>query len=291
MGIFDKKPGLIVILISVSLLVVAILVVTSITTNVNFTEFNWSGVSGISDVLMTFVTLILMLSIWQAKDAHDESTKARVQSTNASDAEVLRWAMDEMGKRKKHIKSVTNEYKKELQEILVNGYEYSYNDVEDNHKDQHRMEFVNKLDESKQKEFYEKVDKITGKDWSQDIKDDLHKEVSIIMQRMGYMALFGLISKQHFINLWGPMFLASWYSIEWYIIEERGRLGESSEENLDPKMFIEQFGTYEGEDSRDYQGAFFRIHLETFIKECENKLPLKLVNNERLKFGRPPLKE
>jgi uncharacterized membrane protein len=291
MGIFDKKPGLIVILISVSLLVVAILVVTSITTNVNFTEFNWSGVSGISDVLMTFVTLILMLSIWQAKDAHDESTKARVQSTNASDAEVLRWAMDEMGKRKKHIKSVTNEYKKELQEILVNGYEYSYNDVEDNHKDQHRMEFVNKLDESKQKEFYEKVDKITGKDWSQDIKDDLHKEVSIIMQRMGYMALFGLISKQHFINLWGPMFLASWYSIEWYIIEERGRLGESSEENLDPKMFIEQFGTYEGEDSRDYKGAFFRIHLETFIKECENKLPLKLVNNERLKFGRPPLKE
>jgi uncharacterized membrane protein len=291
MGIFDKKPGLIVILISVSLLVVAILVVTSITTNVNFTEFNWSGVSGISDVLMTFVTLILMLSIWQAKDAHDESTKARVQSTNASDAEVLRWAMDEMGKRKKHIKSVTNEYKKELQEILVNGYEYSYNDVEDNHKDQHRMEFVNKLDESKQKEFYEKVDKITGKDWSQDIKDDLHKEVSIIMQRMGYMALFGLISKQHFINLWGPMFLASWYSIEWYIMEERGRLGESSEKNLDPKMFIEQFGTYEGEDSRDYKGAFFRIHLETFIKECENKLPLKLVNNERLKFGRPPLKE
>ena len=119
MGIFDKKPGLIVILISVSLLVVAILVVTSITTNVNFTEFNWSGVSGISDVLMTFVTLILMLSIWQAKDAHDESTKARVQSTNASDAEVLRWAMDEMGKRKKHIKSVTDFFMKIIFYILT----------------------------------------------------------------------------------------------------------------------------------------------------------------------------
>lgn len=286
-----KKPSFIVILISIFLLLISIFTVNLISSELDFARFDWDGVSGVSDVLMTFVTLILMLSIWQAKDAHSESTKARVQSTNASDAEVLRWAMDEMGKRKIHIKLVTNAYKEELQTILVNGYEYNCNDVEENHRDQHRMEFVKELDESKREEFFEEVKKITGKDWSQDIKDALHKEVSIIMQRMGYMALFGLISKQHFINLWGPMFLASWYSIEWYITEERKRLGESSGENLDPKMFIEQFGTGEGEGNRGYQGAFFRIHLETFIKECETKLPLQLVNNERLKFGRKNLLE
>ncbi len=288
-----KKPSFIVILISIFLLLISIFTVNLISSELDFARFDWDGVSGVSDVLMTFVTLILMLSIWQAKDAHSESTKARVQSTNASDAEVLRWAMDEMGKRKKHIKLVTNAYKEELRIVLVNGYEYNCNDVEDNHRDQHRMKFVEKLDERKREEFFKEVKDITGKDWSQDIKDALHKEVSIIMQRMGYMALFGLISKQHFINLWGPMFLASWYSIEWYIREERVRLGEDSsdENNLDPKSFIEQFGTGDSEGNRGYEGAFFRIHLETFIKECETKLPLKLVNNERLKFGRKDLSE
>lgn len=283
-----KSPLFIVTLTSITLILISILTVNLISSKLDFSTFDWDGVSGISDVLMTLVTLILMLSIWQAKDAHSESTKARIQSTNASDAEVLRWAMDEMGKRKEYIKLVTNAYKEELTEILVNGYGYNCDNVEENHRDQHRVNFVDNLDKSKKEEFFEEVKKITGKDWNKDIKDALHKEVSIIMQRMGYMALFGLISKQHFINLWGPMFLASWYSIEWYVTEERERLGEKSDENLDTKTFIDQFGTGEG-NREEYQGAFFRIHLEVFIKECESRLPSQLVNNERLKFGRKEL--
>jgi hypothetical protein len=305
-----KKPSSIVIVISIFLLLLSIITVNLISSEVDFAKFDWDGVSGVSDVLMTFVTLILMLSIWQAKDAHDESTKARVQSTNASDAEVLRWAMDEMGERKKHIKLVTNEFKKELEKMLISNYSFTVSGKDEEladcirphkyqltniksqpkHTDQERMSHILNMKKYDQDKFYSDVEKITGRDWDQDIKDVLHKEVSIIMQRMGYMALFGLISKQHFINLWGPMFLASWYSIEWYIREEREKLCENldPDNNYPPEMFIERFGTGGDKDNRDYQGAFFRIHLETFIRECETKLPLALVNNERLKFGRKP---
>lgn len=286
-----KKPGLIVAIISLCLLLLTILTVKTISSTLDFSTFNWNGVSGVSDVLMTLVTIVLMLSIWQAKDAHNESTKARIQSTNASDAEILRWAMDEMGKRKKHIKSVTSAYKNELEKILVVKYQYTNENISDIDKDLHRTNYLKELNDESKEAFFNDAKKITGIEWESETISALHTEVSIIMQRMGYMALFGLISKQHFINLWGPMFLASWYSIEWYIKEERERLQENTSEDvqLSPAKFINQFSGKE--DNRSYEGAYFRIHLETFIKECEEKLPLNLVNNERLKFGRPPLEK
>ena len=260
--------------------------------------FNWEGVSGLTNIIMTIVTIVLLIGIWQAKESQEETKNARIQATNASDAEVLRWAMDEMTQRKNHIRLVTDAYKSELENILIplgfkgeqKTHKYKKRIFKPSYSDQDRISFLKEISESKKKEFYSKVEGIDGNDWSQDIKDALHKEVSIIMQRMGYMALFGLISKQHFINLWGPIFLASWYSIEWYIKDERKSLNENldSEKNLSAEKFIDKFGPRG--NNRDYKGAFFRIHLETFIKECEAKLPLELVNNERLKFGRPLLK-
>ena len=175
--------------------------------------------------------------------------------------------------------------------MLIEKYKYTKsNEFFDT--DKGRMMHIESMQKNMSNEeledFYSNVESIDGEKWSKDVKDALHKEVSIIMQRMGYMALFSLISKQHFINLWGPMFLACWYSIEWYIKDERERLGENTENNLKPVDFIKQFGSME-ESNRDYEGAFFRIHLETFVQECEDRLPLLLVNNERLKFGRKPL--
>lgn len=297
---FVKSPVSIMVLISVILLFVTISTVNSISNKVDFRTFDWNGVSGVSDVLMTLVTLVLMLSIWQAKDAHNESTKARIQSTNASDAEILRWAMDEMGKRKSHIRLVTDAYKEDLENILINNYKfkpsgegdelkphkYQLRKAQPKYTDQARMEFINNMDSEERERFYLDVKEIKGDNWDKKVKDALHKEASIIMQRMGYMALFGLISKQHFINLWGPMFLASWYSIEWYIKEERKKLGENLEDVKPEKVgdIIQMFGA--GGNNKEYDGAFFRIHLEVFIKECEDKLPLILVNNERLKFGK-----
>lgn len=284
-----KTPFFVVSLLSAILIGMAIMFVLGVSSEYSFSKFDWDGVSGISDVLMTFVTLVLLLSIWQAKDAHDESTKARIQSTNASDAEVLKWAMIEIGKRKPDIKLVTDAYKNELDILLSDNKPHKYqatNKKQPQYTDQERVTHIENLSNNKKEEFYSNVEEINGENWNQEIKDALHKEVSIIMQRMGYMALFGLISKQHFINLWGPMFLASWYSIEWYIKEERKRLGENLELVPNPEEFIEQFGSSEGVGNRSYKGAFFRIHLEAFIKECEDKLPLQLVNNERKKFGR-----
>ena len=263
----------------------------------NLSSFNWEGVDGITNIFMTVVTMVFLYGIIQAKETHAESAKARKQATNASDAEVLRWAMDEMSKRKDHIRLVTDAYKEELENILIKDYKfkstsesceskthkYQLRKSRPKYTDEDRMTFVKSMDDNKQKEFYSKAKEINGNKWNQEIKDALHKEVSIIMQRMGYMALFGLISKQHFINLWGPMFLASWYSIKWYIKKEREKLGENDKNIDNVEEFIQMFG--DGGDNKDYDGAFFRIHLEAFIIECENKLPIELVNNERLKFG------
>ncbi len=287
----NTKPLFIITMSSLVLISITILLVLLISNEFNFSKFDWSSLSGVSNTLTTLITLVLLLSIWQAKDAHNESTKARVQSTNASDAEVLRWAMKEIGESKSDIKLVTEAYKKDLVKILIDnhGYSCNNNDNDNDNNDKSYMDFIRKLEGAPLKKFHEDVEGITGESWDSTVTDVLHTKVSIIMQRMGYMALFGLISKQHFINLWGPMFLASWYSIEWYIKAERERLSEDSSENWPPEKFIKAFGN---EDSnRNYEGAFFRIHLETFIVECENKLPLKLVNNERLKFGRTRLEK
>jgi len=271
----------------------------------SLSSFNWEGVDGITNIFMTVVTMVFLYGIIQAKETHAESAKARKQATNASDAEVLRWAMDEMSKRKDHIRLVTDAYKEELENILIKDYgfkstsescepkthKYQLRKSSPKYTDQDRMNFIESMKTNEKYEFYLKVEKIKGDEWNQEIKDALHKEVSIIMQRMGYMALFNLISKQHFINLWGPMFLACWYSIEWYIKDERERLGETPEKNIEePAVFIDKFGSSD-KDNREYDGAFFRIYLETFIRECESNLPKKLVNNERLKFGRKPLSE
>jgi len=301
----NKRPILVITLLTFLLLVLVPMIsyylFSGIVVYEDLKAFNWEGVSGLTNIIMTIVTIVLLIGIWQAKESQEETKNARIQATNASDAEVLRWAMDEMTQRKNHIRLVTDAYKSELENILIplgfkgeqKTHKYKKRIFKPSYSDQDRISFLKEISKSKKKEFYSKVEGIDGNDWSQDIKDALHKEVSIIMQRMGYMALFGLISKQHFINLWGPIFLASWYSIEWYIKDERKSLNENldsedSEKNLSAEKFIDKFGPRG--NNRDYKGAFFRIHLETFIKECEAKLPLELVNNERLKFGRPLLK-
>jgi hypothetical protein len=286
------KPHMFVPVVSIIIIFLVVAIVSSIEgIQIELYKFNWEGVDGITNIIMTIVTMTLLFGIWQAKETHDESTKARKQSTRANDAEILRWAMDEMSKRKGDIKLVTNAYKQELQEVMNKSFPDSKGSFGT---DKSRMEFIKEMqekatdkDKEKLEKFYKAVEDITGENWDDGVKTALHTEVSIIMQRMGYMALFSLISKQHFINLWGPMFLACWYSIEWYIKNERKELGESNDNNCEtPEEFIEIFE--EGGNNSDYEGAFFRIHLETFVMECENKLPLLLVNNERLKFGRGP---
>lgn len=61
--------------------------------------------------------------------------------------------------------------------------------------------------------------------WSQETVDAAYR-VSIVMQRLSYMAMSGLISKEHFSKMWGPAFVKAWDSLEPYIHHKRFLNGE-----------------------------------------------------------------
>ena len=86
------------------------------------------------------------------------------------------------------------------------------------------------------------------------------QNVSIVLQRLGYYAEQNLIDKQHFLNLWGPSYLACWYALRNWVYNKREELGE-------PKELM--------------HGAFSRGHFELFAKYCEEQLPDLLVYNEQ----------
>ena len=61
--------------------------------------------------------------------------------------------------------------------------------------------------------------------WPQQTLDAAYR-VSIIMQRLSYMAMADLISKEHFSKMWGPAFVKSWTLLEPYIHHKRHMNGE-----------------------------------------------------------------
>lgn len=61
--------------------------------------------------------------------------------------------------------------------------------------------------------------------WPQKTLESAYK-VSIIMQRLSYMANSGLISKEHFSKMWGPAFIKSWNHLEPYIHHKRSENNE-----------------------------------------------------------------
>lgn len=61
--------------------------------------------------------------------------------------------------------------------------------------------------------------------WSQETLDSAYR-VSIIMQRLSYMANANLISTKHFSNLWGPALVKSWDLLEPYVHHKRYINGE-----------------------------------------------------------------
>ena len=90
-------------------------------------------------------------------------------------------------------------------------------------------------------------------------------EVSIQLQRIGYMANHDLISKEHFKNIWGPMYLSTWWSLEEWVKQKRETLEEPREIK---------------------DGAFSRMYFEEYALFCERSLPSKLVENEKKRFNK-----
>lgn len=192
---------------------------------IELNRFDWSGVSGISDVLMVLLSILLLIGLRQGAKSIKESSLSR-------DADILRWAMSEMDALKPKIRIITDAHKRA-----------PFCDCENIH----IKEFSNS--------------------WCEE-EIEAAQSVGVNLQRIGYMALHNLISRHHFMNIWGPMYLASWYALEPWVKHKRLELDEP--QNIS-------------------DGAYSRMYLEQYAKYCENNLPLPLVENERKRFNLPPL--
>ncbi|MGI1986428.1 hypothetical protein [Shewanella glacialipiscicola] len=192
---------------------------------VQLTTFDWNGVSGLTNILMVFLTAFLLYSLRQGSKNIKESALSR-------DADILRWAMAEMDILKPAIRVLTDAHKR-----------IAYCQCTDNHI----------------KEF--------ECNWT---PEELlaAQEVSVKLQRIGYMALHNLISRNHFMNIWGPMYLSTWYSLEPWVKHKRLE--------MDEPLTIEE-------------GAYSRMYLEQFAQYCEVNMPDVLVNNERRRFNLPEI--
>ncbi len=91
------------------------------------------------------------------------------------------------------------------------------------------------------------------------------QNVSVQLQRIGYMANNDLISKEHFKNLWGPMYLSTWWALEEWVKQKREILDEPREIK---------------------DGGFSRMYFEEYALFCENSLPKKLIDNEKKRFNK-----
>ncbi len=100
--------------------------------------------------------------------------------------------------------------------------------------------------------------------WSE-VANKAANNISIQLQRIGYMANNDLISKEHFKNLWGPMYLSTWWALEEWVKQKREFLDE-------PREIVD--------------GAFSRMYFEEYALFCENSLPKKLIDNEKKRFNK-----
>ncbi|MCL1099717.1 hypothetical protein [Shewanella gelidii] len=184
--------------------------------------------NGVSGITNILMVVLTGLLLYGLKQGSNNIK----ESALSRDADILRWAMSEMDKLKPDIRLITDAHKK-----------HNYCNCPNAHQKIHEC------------------------NW--DIEElAAAQRVSITMQRIGYMALHNLISRNHFTNLWGPMYLSTWYALEAWVKHKRL--------DLDEPLSIKE-------------GAYSRMYLEQFAIYCEEMLPLELVNNERERFNLPML--
>lgn len=209
-----------------SLLIVAsstISISKKITLKLN--EFDWSGVSGVMDMVMVILTIVLLIGLKQGSKSIEESSRSR-------NAELLNWAMNEMSKLKPAIRIVTDAHKRGSYCSNSNNIDVDYSAT-----------------------------------WS-DEELAAAQTVSVALQRMGYFAIHDLVSKRHFLNLWGPLYLSCWYSLEGWVKHKRLQLDE-------PLNIAD--------------GAYSRLYFEKYAMYCEENLPKLLLDNTRKQFGLAPV--
>ena len=162
-----------------------------------------------------------------------QGSKSIKESSLSRDADILRWAMSEMDELKPHIRTITDAHT--------------------------RKPFCSYENEHLEEGF--------KTPWEEE-EEEAAQLVGVKLQRIGYMANQNLISRDHFMNMWGPMYLASWYSLEAWVKHKRLELDEP--QNIS-------------------DGAYSRMYFEEYAKYCEKNLLPLLVENERKRSNLPPL--
>lgn len=184
--------------------------------------------NGVSGLTNILMVILTALLLYSLR----QGSKNIKESALSRDADILRWAMAEMDLLKPAIRTLTNAHKR-----------IAYCQCPD----EHIKEFTCNWTETELA---------------------AAQEVSVKLQRIGYMALHNLISRNHFMNVWGPMYLSTWYALEPWVKHKRLE--------LDEPLTIEK-------------GAYSRMYLEQFAQYCEINMPEVLVNNERRRFNLPQI--
>jgi hypothetical protein len=277
----------------------------------NLGIFDYQGLSAAAEWFTLLGALVIYIFYTRQQDdlndqkqdlifkAQEEQRLEERRAMKWQSTDVLRWSMDNLAREKQHFRRLFNNFKHEMDSILITSYEFSVSE-EDKYNlkpitDEARISYIKNLSIVEQEKFYQEVKDIDLMKIA-DAGGDEGKEslihASIELQRNAYLCLFEFIPKQHLINLWGQVILAGWYSMEGYIKHERCRLGEgSAKHQVSPEDYIKMFDFSEdGTSPKHYQGPQFRIVLELLAQQMEEGLlPLRLVNKEREKYGRPPL--
>lgn len=186
---------------------------------VDFSRFDWQGVSAISDVLMFLLNIILFGSVLIGYKTLKESARSR-------DAQLLTWAMDQMTR-----------IKDDLQIVRASPA-------------------------------YGSIDEIQAPDFTSpwdNLEEEAAYRVSIELQRLAYLTNSGLISQEHFKNMWGPTFVSAWNKLETWVKKKRL--------NNNEPMHLED-------------GAYSRNDFERFALECaEPQSTLGRVGNTSVSVG------
>lgn len=182
----------------------------------NLNPVGWAGVSGMADILMVFINLFLLITVWQGIRNIRETRKSR-------DAEMMNLVLGQI----EAIKPSMSALKEKPADI----------------------------------------------DWENDpVARKLANDISIGLQRLGYLGMTGMINKQHLMEMWGPTFVSQWNRVA---------------------PFVRRIREANGEPPELKDGAFSRKDFEKFAQLSSKYLRRgykAVAGNFRLERGHPRLR-
>lgn len=165
---------------------------------VDLKRFDWDGVAGISNVLMVFLNLVLVVGIVFSYESIKESSRARIFQVLESASQRIDMVHDD------------------IKAVRGGGVSPGWN-LED-----FKVQYTkinNKLNYNKT-ELDKSINGIITL-YIHNIPYDAANNASKTFERLAFFALSGLIPEKYFRDLWGPLFVDVWLRLEPWIIAKR----------------------------------------------------------------------